>query len=149
MNQKVNNDTAIGVNLWKRWAAMWNGDLAQASEIITPKGFSAHLTDVGLYLATPEQLRLDSPLEVRNWVSRIRDRYDSLEYTTKAGPFIDVQSGTIAAPWQAEGIFGGKTSMPDDKPGVSFTMVGSDILRFKDGKLYEYWAVHSAGPWHN
>jgi hypothetical protein len=135
--------------LWERWAAMWNGDYSQASDIIVVKGFNAHLTDIGLLLADPVKLRMNSPQEVHEWVARIRERYASLNYTTKTGPFIDIENTKIIASWQAEGVFGGKTSMPNDIPGKSFTVVGTDILGFKDGKLYEYWAINSPGPWHD
>ncbi len=134
--------------LWRRWAAMWNGDYSLANDIIVAKGFTAHLTDIGLVFADPIRLRMNSQQEVHKWVARIRNKYASLNYTTKAGPFIDIETSCISATWQAEGVFTGKTSMPNDKPGAPFTIVRTDILRFKNGKLYEYWALNSSGSWH-
>ena len=128
-----------GIALYEKWAKMWNGDLDLAADLLVAEGFILHLTDVGMQAGDPQIVRGASVPEFQAMVVRVRNRYDTLVYRTQSGPFVDQDRGVVCAPWQAEASQGSN----------SITIVGTDILGFRDGKIYEYWAINSAGGWHH
>jgi hypothetical protein len=125
-----------GEQLWTRWTAMWNGETAIAEAIIAD-GFWAHLT--AEVIADPEQLR--DGRAVAGWVGSFRRGFDELVYTTGAGPFVDIAQRTIACPWFAAGIYGGRSGRPQDIAGAPLRKAGLDVLKFRDGRVEECWTL--------
>ena len=123
MGKSLQLTTDAVAHLQKQWADMWNGNQALASGIVVPEDFTVHLTDIGLLFGDQKQIRHDSSAQVRDWVQRIRSRYASLVYSTKAGPFVNFEQNTITTTCQAEGVFACKTSRPDDIAGNTFTII--------------------------
>ncbi len=134
----ANDIQTQGVQLWADWAAMWNGDLARAGVIIAD-GFRANLTSTAI--TDPAQLR--DARAVAAWVARIRGRYGRLVYTTVAGPFVDLAQGVVSSPWFADGIYAGRTGVPADVEGRAFRKAGLDLLKFRDGRIYECWTINN------
>lgn len=132
----INETIETGRALWDSWTTMWNGDLPLAHDIIAD-GFYAHLSNT--LTADPATLR--NAVEVEKWVVRVRSRYAKLVYATHAGPFVDVTAQTVTCYWKARGVFAGLTGKAGDIVGKEFTVVGTDILRFDDGKITECWTM--------
>lgn len=132
----TNEIVQTGRDLWDSWTNMWNGELSLARDIIAD-GFYAHLSNT--HTADPATLR--NAVEVEKWVIRVRNKYAKLVYATQAGPFVDVTAQTVTCYWKAHGVFAGLTGKAGDIVGKEFTVVGTDILRFEDGKIIECWTM--------
>ncbi|SHM13429.1 hypothetical protein [Mucilaginibacter sp. OK098] len=138
---KLNNIdeiTHIGNHIWESWASMWNGDLSITKNIIA-EGLKVHLTAAARY--DPNNIVDGSG--VKEMVSSIRNKYRYLKYKTLAGPFVDVQQQVVTAHWEAQIVFDGRSELPNDIAGETFTIVGTDILKFKDNKIYEFWTMNN------
>jgi hypothetical protein len=132
----TNEIATMGHHLWDSWTAMWNGELSNARHIIAD-GFYAHLSNT--QTADPATMR--NAVEVEKWVTRVRNKYASIVYSTQAGPFIDVTAQTVSCYWKANGVYAGLTGKAGDIVGKEFTVVGTDILRFRDGQITECWTM--------
>jgi hypothetical protein len=120
----------IGQELYRQWAAMWNGDLFIAHRIIAD-GFVAHLSADAL---VPDQEVRDAH-SVALWVAQVRARAAHLRYRVELGPLIDGQY--LSACWRVSGY-----SRTAD--GAAFSKIGMDILRFKGGRFSECWTMNNA-----
>lgn len=131
---KTKNITAEAHAIWNLWKEMWNGDLEKANLIIED-GFFPNLLSNKMVI--PEAI--NSAQKVQEWVKLVRCLFQTLEYETLAGPFVDEQQKVLCCHWKATGIFSGKTDYPSDVAGNGFLIEGTDILKFKDGKIYKCW----------
>lgn len=129
----------VGIKLWEQWAAMWNGRLELADEIIAD-GFWANLAAPAM--VTPESLR--NAAAVKRWVTAIRERYTQLDYVTVDGPYVDVGAGVICCAWFADGVYGGKATCAEDVAGAGFRKSGLDLLKFADGRIVEAWTMNNS-----
>jgi hypothetical protein len=122
----------VGADLYRRWASMWNGNLAIASDIIAD-GFVAHLT--GDAITPLEDIR--DAASVARWVASIRKRGSSLSYTVELGPIVDAD--LVVAYWRLVGMRQG----PDGSSEHPFEKVGIDILRYRGHRLVECWTMNN------
>ena len=132
----TNETVQTGRYLWDSWTTMWNGELPLARHIIAD-GFYAHLSNT----STADPATLRNAAEVEKWVTRVRSKYAELVYATDAGPFVDTTAQTVTCYWKAKGIYAGFTGKAGDIVGKEFTVVGTDILKFRDGKITECWTM--------
>jgi hypothetical protein len=122
----------VGADLYRRWASMWNGNLAIANDIIAD-GFVAHLTGD----APPPLEDIRDPASVARWVASIRKRGSHLTYTVELGPIVDAD--LVVAYWHLVGMRQG----PDGGSEQPFEKVGIDILRFRGDRLVECWTMNN------
>ena len=125
----------IGSELYRRWASMWNGNLALAQDIIAD-GFVAHLTADAL--PPPEQIR--DARSVALWVELIRGRGVDLSYSVEVGPIAD--GDLVVGYWRLVGF----RRAADGSALLPFVKVGIDILRHRDGRLVECWTMNNNAP---
>ena len=124
-----------GVELYRRWASMWNGELQIAREIIA-EGFSVHLTADAV---PPSEPIRDAP-SVARWVAAIRERGIDLSYAIELGPLVD--GDLVTAYWRLTGL----RRMPDGAPPQPFVRVGIDILRWRQDRIVECWTMNNNAP---
>lgn len=120
--------------IWNLWTKMWNGDLDKAGLIIEDGFYLNLLSDK--YVKPKE---VNNVRKVKEWVTIIRNKFQTLKYATLAGPFVDEKQSVLCCHWKATGIFSGNTDIPTDVPGACFLIEGTDILKFRKGKIYECW----------
>lgn len=125
----------VGVELYRRWASMWNGDLEIAREIIG-EGFVAHLTAD----AVPPQEPVRDARAVARWVDSIRGRGFDLAYAVELGPLVD--GDLVTAYWRLTGFTGARHAALPQR----FAKVGVDILRFRRGRIVECWTMNNNSP---
>jgi hypothetical protein len=128
----ADRNQVLGADLYRRWASMWNGNLAIANDIIAD-GFVAHLTGD----APPPLEDIRDPASVARWVAAIRKRGSNLSYTVELGPIVDAD--LVVAYWHLVGMRQG----PDGGPQQRFEKVGIDILRFRGDRLVECWTMNN------
>lgn len=122
----MENTYETGIRLWSEWTHMWNGHPELALTLVAPR-FRLHLptpTEVDL-------LAVDGPTATRDWVARHLAKFERLRYQFGVGPFVDERAGVVCGPWHAEGVL-------DGKPVI---VAGMDTIRFRDGKIVEYWTI--------
>jgi hypothetical protein len=137
METKTINENEIiseANNIWDAWTLMWNGDLPQAEKIIETGFYPNLISDK--YVTSKE---INNAKKVKGWVSIIRSKFQTLTYETLAGPFTDIKQKTLCCHWKATGIFSGNSDIPTDAAGNKFLIEGTDILKFRNGKIYECW----------
>jgi hypothetical protein len=121
----------IGQELYRQWGALWNGELFIAHRIIADE-FKAHLTaDATVPLEPVHDART-----VALWVAQVRARAVQMRYRIELGPLIDGEY--ITAYWRVSG-----THKAPAGQGPSFVKVGTDILRFRGGRLTECWTMNN------
>jgi hypothetical protein len=122
----MENIYETGIELWKEWTEMWNGRPELALELVAPS--------FRLHLVTPseqDQLTVDNPEAVRQWVARHCARFEAIRFRFGVGPFVDERAGVVSGPWHTEHV-------RDGKPGWA---CGIDILMFRDRKITDYWTL--------
>lgn len=118
--------------LWQRWSALWNGNLALADEIIAPD-FVAHFAAAG---GSPSEVQ--GPEGLKQWIGGILAAFSNAGFTTSVGPLAD--EDLVAGRWIFRATYQG--GMPGASPaaiGNDVEYVGMDIFRVKDEKIVEYW----------
>ena len=115
-----------GLLLWKQWTDMWNGQPELARALVAPE-FVLHLAGTSLV----DEATVSDPESVVRFVAGHRARHDKLEFRYDAGPFVDTVAGVVAGPWSAERVI----------DGVPSVVCGMDTIRFRDGKITEYWTL--------
>jgi hypothetical protein len=123
----MENTYETGTRLWNDWTEMWNGRPELALELVAPR-FRLHLVTPSDY----DQLGVDHPEAVRQWVTRHRARYQTLRFIFGVGPFVDERAAVVSGPWHVEII------TLDGKQGWA---CGMDTIRFSHGKITDYWTV--------
>lgn len=90
---------------------------------------------------TADPATMRNAAEIEKWVIRVRSKFAAIVYATDAGPFVDTEAQTVTCYWKAKGIYAGLTGKAGDIVGKEFTVVGTDILRFRDDKITECWTM--------
>jgi hypothetical protein len=121
-----------GSDLYRRWASMWNGNLALADDIIAD-GFVAHLTADAV--SFPQEIR--DARSVALWVEFIRGRGVDLAYSVELGPIAD--GDLVVGYWRLVGF----RKAADGGALVPFEKVGIDILRHRNNRLVECWTMNN------
>lgn len=123
---------ATNSGLWTQWAALWNGNLAPADEIIAPS-FVAHFAPVG---SSPAEVR--GPEGLKGWIGQSLAAFSDYRFETQVGPLAD--GGMIAGRWLFRGTYrGGIPGAVPDAVGNRVEYAGIDILRVEEGLIVEYW----------
>lgn len=122
----------IGQELYRQWAALWNGELFIAHRIIA-EHFKAHLTADATAPVEP----VHDARTVALWVAQVRARAVQMRYRVELGPLIDGEY--ITAYWRVAGTLKAPAGL-----GPGFVKVGTDILRFRGGRLTECWTMSNA-----
>ena len=118
--------------LWQRWSALWNGNLALADEIIAPN-FVAHFAAAG-----PSPSEVQGSEGLKQWIGGTLAAFTNASFTTSVGPLAD--EDLVAGRWIFRATYQG--GMPGASPaavGKGVEYAGMDIFRVKDGKIIEYW----------
>ena len=115
--------------LWARWIELWNGDLAQAEQIIHP--------DFALHRIPPPPIPVEGREGLVGWVEQTRSLFDDLRFTVEVGPVVDGE--LVAGRWLAEGAYQGGIPGSKSPPGTRVRFHGNDIWRAGDGQIREYW----------
>lgn len=115
-----------GLRLWREWTDMWNGQPELALRLAAPR-FALHLPTPSLVDAAT----IDHPAAVERWVRNHISKFHHLRFVTGVGPFVDPIAGVVAGPWHADASL-------DGSPRI---VHGMDTLRFRDGRILEYWTL--------
>jgi hypothetical protein len=120
------NTYDLGLDLWKRWTRMWNGEPALARALVAPS-FVLHLP----LPSDADASAITTPIAVERWIAAHRAKFTSLTFRYDAGPFVDTVAGAVVGPWIAEAVIAGAPRL----------VCGMDTIAFRDGKVTEYWTV--------
>ncbi|MER7755911.1 hypothetical protein [Kitasatospora sp. NPDC097643] len=125
----------VGIEIYDRWTAMWNGETGLAEQIMAPD-FTLRYTQANTEafdeVRTPEQLA--------GVVARWRASRQELDFAAEGEAVVDlaevdgVVSGLVARPYRA--------SFTDDE-GAVVARSGTDTLRITGGLITEVWSVSS------
>jgi predicted ester cyclase len=117
--------------LWARWIDLWNGDLAQAEEIIHPE-FALHR------IPPPEVFGQAGGRDgLLAWIRQTRSLFEDLRLTVEVGPI--VAGEMVAGRWLAEGAYQGGIPGSSAPAGTRVRFHGNDIWRAEGGLIREYW----------
>jgi predicted ester cyclase len=117
--------------LWSRWIDLWNGDLAQAEQIIHPE-FAVHRMP-----PPPIPDDVGGREALLAWTSQTRSLFNDLRFTVEVGPIVDGE--LVAGRWVAEGTYQGGIPGSTAPTGTRVRFHGNDIWRAEDGLIREYW----------
>jgi predicted ester cyclase len=117
--------------LWKRWIALWNGNVGDLSSIIHPN-FVRH----GPVPAGSAPIRGRAAL--RRWIEQPSELVHGFRFTVVVGPIVD--GDMVAGRWLAEGVYQGGIPGSAVAAGTRVRFHGNDIWRAEGGLIREYWA---------
>jgi len=123
----------IGIEVYDRWAAMWNGDLSLADKIMAP-GFRLRYAQPGADVFDD----ITRPAELAALIAEFRAARNELRYAPEGEAVVDLElidgeaTGMVARPY-------GSTQL--DENGREVTISGTDVLRLENGLITEVWSV--------
>jgi predicted ester cyclase len=118
--------------LWHPWAALWNGNLSLADEIIAPD-YVAHFAPVR---GSPDEVR--GPEGLKGWIARATAPFADHHFTTVVGPLGD--GDMVAGRWVFRATYlGGIPGASSEAIGRPVEYAGMDIFRVEAGQIAEYW----------
>jgi predicted ester cyclase len=117
-------------SLWDRWIALWNGDLAQADQIIHPR-FTLHRIP-----PPPGASAMHGREGLVTWIEQTRGLFPDLRFTVEVGPIVDGER--VAGRWLAEGTYRGGVPGSTAPAGTRVSFHGNDIWRADGGLIREY-----------
>ncbi|WP_219822009.1 ester cyclase [Streptomyces sp. Ru71] len=114
------------------WLRLWNGDLTQASGIISPD-FTVHaaLLDGG----DGSSIRGADGLVA--WIAQTRAAFPDLRFSLQIDPLVAGHRASVR--WTATGTYADGFPGAKAHPGTVVTFTGTDTLRIRNGKFVEYW----------
>ena len=125
----TNEAERLCVDLWQRWTALWNGDLALAGQLLSP-GFRIHFADTDAF---------QGPGDLVGFIAAHRVRYESDGPPIVALELVDgVPTGRLAARWTVRRI---------DDTGRLIRKSGIDVLAVTGGRITGVWSVTRGGDW--
>ncbi len=117
-------DADAGMELWQRWLARWNGDLAVADEIVAPVG--------------PSPAEVRGPEGLKGWIGGVLAAFEDDRFTTEVGPLVD--GDLLAGRWMFTATYrGGFPGASPEAVGRRVEYAGADFLRVEGGQIAEYW----------
>lgn len=118
--------------LWKRWIALWNGNLAELDAIIHP--------DFVRQGAPPpsSSVCVRGRDGLRAWIQQPSMLVEGFRFTVQVGPIVD--GDLVAGRWVAEGTYTGGIPGSTVAAGTRVRFHGNDIWRAEDGLIREYWS---------
>jgi hypothetical protein len=126
---------ALGIDLFDRWTAMWNGDLAVAQQLMA--------TDFTLRYAQANTEIIDSvrtPDAMAALVARWHGLRPGIRFSAEGEAAVDLDwvdgapSGRVARPYLAVFV---------DGAGQTIARSGIDMLAVRGGRIVEVWSVSS------
>jgi len=117
----TDRDTAL--TLWQGWVDLWNGDLAQAEQIVAT-GFTANVAIVGVDGASVQGRQ-----GVAGWVALLRAALGEPVLTVEVGPIID--GDLVCGRWHLQGEYARGMPGATAAPGSRLDFTGTDILRIE------------------
>jgi hypothetical protein len=130
----TNEAERLGLDLWNRWTAMWNGDLFLADELLSP-GFQIHF---GNTLVTIDTDGLRGPRDLAGFVAAHRAELPGVRYEPDGPPIValelvdGVPTGRLAARWTVQRV---------DGTGRLVRKSGIDVLAIAGGRITGVWSV--------
>ncbi|WP_327121397.1 ester cyclase [Nocardia sp. NBC_01730] len=124
----------FGIDLFDRWTAMWNGDLALADQIMAPE-FTLRYAQPGATVYDD----IHHPQALAAQIATSRESTPDLRFAPQGDAVIemdDTRTGFVARPYGAQFTGTG---------GTPVAVSGTDILRTLNGVITEVWSV-SGGP---
>ncbi|WNV87704.1 ester cyclase [Umezawaea sp. Da 62-37] len=119
-------------SMFTTWVAVWNGDTAKASGIISPD-FQVHAA----LLDGTDGSSIRGVEGLVGLVDQIRSVFTDLRFDLEVGPLVDGRH--VSARWIATGTYAGGFPGAKAAPGTVITYAGTDTLRVEHGKFVEYW----------
>jgi hypothetical protein len=123
----------LGLDLWQRWTALWNGDLALADQLLSP-GFRIHFGNA----VSVDTDTLRGPADLVAFIAQHRAQLPGVRYEPDGPPIVafevvtGVPAGRFAARWTVRRTDG--TGRPVRKSGI-------DMLAVTDGRITGVWSV--------
>jgi hypothetical protein len=123
----------LGLDLWQRWTALWNGDLALAERLLSP-GFRIHFGNV----VSVDTDALRGPGDLVAFIAEHRAQLPGIRYEPDGPPIVafdvvaGVPTGRFAARWIVRRT--DDTGRPVQKSGI-------DVLAVTDGRITGVWSV--------
>lgn len=124
----------LGLDLWQRWTALWNGDLALADELLSP-GFRIHFGNAVVSVDTDA---LRGPGDLVAFIAEHRAQLPGVRYEPDGPPIVafevgdGVPTGRLAARW---------TVRRTDGTGRLVRKSGIDVLAVTAGRITGVWSV--------
>ncbi|WP_230210121.1 nuclear transport factor 2 family protein [Streptomyces kaniharaensis] len=124
-----------GTEVYDRWTAMWNGELALAEEIMAPD-FTLRYAQAG----TEAFDEVRTPGRLAEVIAQWHAGRTELRFEAEGVPVVDLEpvggswSGLVARPYRATFA---------DAEGAPVVRSGTDTLRIVDGLITEVWSVSS------
>ena len=125
----------FGVELFERWTAMWNGDVAVAAEIMTPE-FTLHYAQAN----TERVDDVHTPPQLAELVLFWHGYRPGIRFSAEAEAAVELElvdglpAGRVARPYLA--VF-------TDPNGQVIARSGIDLLAVRGGRICEVWSVSS------
>jgi hypothetical protein len=131
----MSNLRAFGVDLFDRWTAMWNGDLAIAPRIMAPE-FTLRYAQAGTEMIDG----VHTAAALAELVKRWHALRPGIEFTAEGEAAVDLAyvdgqpAGRVARPYLAVFV---------DAAGQTIARSGIDMFAVRDGRIVEVWSVSS------
>lgn len=125
---------AAGIELFDKWADMWNGDFRLMDEIMAAE-FTLRYAQPGA--SAYDRIR-DRPAFIAQ-IAEFREQRRDLRFAPQGSAVVDMDesgTGSVASPYSARYT---------GAEGVTIDVSGIDILRTTGGFITEVWSV-SGGP---
>jgi SnoaL-like polyketide cyclase len=117
---------------WQRWAALWNGELTLADDLLAD--------DLRVHAAMmdgSDSASIRGPQGLSAWIAQTRAAFKDLTFTTEVGPIY--RDNYLTGRWVATGAYLGGFPGAKAEPGTVVTFTGTDTIRLAAGKIAEYW----------
>jgi hypothetical protein len=107
----------LGLDLWQRWTALWNGDLALADELLSP-GFRIHFGNAVVSVDTDA---LRGPGDLVAFIAEHRAQLPGVRYEPDGPPIVafevgdGVPTGRLAARWTVRRTDGTGRAGPQER----------------------------------
>lgn len=119
--------------LYNQWIAIWNGEDFDLEDIFLP--------EVIVHQSPHEKHGIEA---VREMVEQGLAPFDPAFITIEVEPVFD--DHMLAARWRFHGTYQGGIPDVSAPPGKAILFGGTDLWRFSDGKVSDYW-VSSDSLW--
>ena len=120
------NTYEMGLRIWERWMAMWNGRPELALDLVAAR-FALHLPQPSLV----DEATIVDPATVNAWVAQHCARFRRLVFHYEAGPYVDAVVGVVSGPWWADA----------ETDAGARIVAGMDVVAFREARIHEYWTV--------
>jgi hypothetical protein len=124
----------LGLDLWDRWTALWNGDLSIAGQLLSP-GFQIHF---GNTIDSADTDSFRGPQDLAGFIAAHRAALPGLRYQGDGVPIVALDvvdglpTGRLAARWSL--------ARPDGTGGTT-RKSGIDVLAIADGRITGVWSI--------